>query len=339
MTASRANFASGLVACLLLGACDYLPRVEFASGQPQPLTSFVEARPQAVPVAEPIEAVPLSPVPVTPSFNQLRPATAAAAEKPKSLEAVFKAGLDQGAAGSSVLATTYYDYQEGAIYPVRVKSGGLTTLQFKPGETIEDAHMGKAVGWAEPAISHIGPEDGGRELMVLKFAGTPETDVTTDLLVMTDQRLYAIQLTGTPKTNAHAVVAWNYPFEDLKARLNRRSTAEAAAKEKIPLQSGVDPSQLNYSYDITSPDGKTPRWKPTMVFDDGKKTWIGFPPDLGRIEAPALFTLDRNNEIAVVNYRRQGAYYVVDHLIDAAELRMGKEPQEVVRIVRKDRAQ
>ena len=40
----------------------------------------------------------------------------------------------------------------------------------------------------------------------------------------------------------------------------------------------------------------------------------------------------------LVNYRYQGGYYVVDRLIDVAELRIGETPQTIVRITRvKDR--
>ena len=42
------------------------------------------------------------------------------------------------------------------------------------------------------------------------------------------------------------------------------------------------------------------------------------------------------NEPALVNYRVQGNYYVVDRLFAAAELRLGSDPQRIVRIVRTD---
>lgn len=36
----------------------------------------------------------------------------------------------------------------------------------------------------------------------------------------------------------------------------------------------------------------------------------------------------------LVNYRLRGNYYIVDRLFAAAELRMGEDPQQVVRITR-----
>jgi type IV secretion system protein VirB9 len=50
-------------------------------------------------------------------------------------------------------------------------------------------------------------------------------------------------------------------------------------------------------------------------------------------EAPALFVL-RNKETQLVNYRVKNDFYVVDRLIDSAELRVGQQDQEIVRISR-----
>jgi type IV secretion system protein VirB9 len=50
-------------------------------------------------------------------------------------------------------------------------------------------------------------------------------------------------------------------------------------------------------------------------------------------EAPALFVL-RDSQTQLVNYRIKGDTYVIDRLIDAAELRVGEKGQEIVRIAR-----
>jgi len=43
---------------------------------------------------------------------------------------------------------------------------------------------------------------------------------------------------------------------------------------------------------------------------------------------------DGGNEL--VNYRTRGNYYIVDRLFSAAELRLGSDPQQIVRITRTD---
>jgi type IV secretion system protein VirB9 len=75
-------------------------------------------------------------------------------------------------------------------------------------------------------------------------------------------------------------------------------------------------------------------WTPAQVFDDGRKTFIRFPAAMLDREAPALFVVSSTNETQLVNYRVKNDYYVVDRLIEQAELRVGQKDQEIVRISR-----
>ncbi|GLQ21313.1 hypothetical protein GCM10007854_22680 [Algimonas porphyrae] len=54
----------------------------------------------------------------------------------------------------------------------------------------------------------------------------------------------------------------------------------------------------------------------------------------GRPEAPPLFVIGHDGNSQFVNYRIKGAYHVVDRLFGAAELRLGEEDQQIVRINR-----
>jgi len=104
--------------------------------------------------------------------------------------------------------------------------------------------------------------------------------------------------------------------------------ASAAAR---PVSAGVDVAQLNFGYRIS---GDKPDWRPLRAFDDGRQTWIEFPPSIGQGEAPPLFVLGEDGEAALVNYRVAGRYYVVDRLFAAAELRLGGKKQKIVRVTR-----
>jgi type IV secretion system protein VirB9 len=72
------------------------------------------------------------------------------------------------------------------------------------------------------------------------------------------------------------------------------------------------------------------------AFDDGAKVYIQFPDSLRQSEAPPLFVVGAGGDSQLVNYRLRGSYYVVDRLFAAAELRLGDQPQKVVRITRTD---
>ncbi|MDB5711676.1 MAG: P-type conjugative transfer protein TrbG, partial [Sphingomonas bacterium] len=77
-----------------------------------------------------------------------------------------------------------------------------------------------------------------------------------------------------------------------------------------------------------------PNWRPLRAFDDGRQTFIEFPPSLAVGEAPPLFVVGPKGDAQLVNYRVSGRFYVVDRLFDAAELRLGEKKQAIVRITR-----
>jgi type IV secretion system protein TrbG len=86
---------------------------------------------------------------------------------------------------------------------------------------------------------------------------------------------------------------------------------------------------LKFRYAISGDDAP---WKPVRAFDDGSKVYIEFPARIDQGEAPPLFI----GESELVNYRVRGNYYIVDRLFGAAELRLGQDPQQIVRISRID---
>lgn len=51
-------------------------------------------------------------------------------------------------------------------------------------------------------------------------------------------------------------------------------------------------------------------------------------------EAPPLFVVGPLGDSQLVNYRVSGNHYIVDRLFAAAELRLGENPQQIVRISR-----
>jgi len=103
----------------------------------------------------------------------------------------------------------------------------------------------------------------------------------------------------------------------------------------IALQEGeqLDVGRLNFRYAI---EGDTPAWRPLRAFDDGAKVFIEFPRGIRQGEMPPLFVLGPEGGAELVNYRARQNYYVVDRLFAAAELRLGGDHQQKVRIVRTD---
>jgi len=103
----------------------------------------------------------------------------------------------------------------------------------------------------------------------------------------------------------------------------------------IPVDAGPSLERLNFRYRI---EGRAP-WKPLRAFDDGSKVYIQFGDSLPKGEAPPLFVASSKGEPALVNYRVRNNTYVVDRLFAVAELRLGRNPQSIIRIIRNDAIQ
>jgi len=73
------------------------------------------------------------------------------------------------------------------------------------------------------------------------------------------------------------------------------------------------------------------------VFDDGRRTWIEFAPDVEAGDLPPLFTVTGEGA-EIVNYRTlqgpSGPRYMIDRIFDIAELRLGTRSATIVRIER-----
>jgi len=94
-----------------------------------------------------------------------------------------------------------------------------------------------------------------------------------------------------------------------------------------------EPTQRRFRYAI---EGDSPPWRPLTAYDDGRKVCIEFPQGIVQGEMPPLFVIGHDGKTEIVNYRAYGNVLIVDRLFAAAELRLGGEHQQKVRIVRTD---
>jgi type IV secretory pathway VirB9-like protein len=94
-----------------------------------------------------------------------------------------------------------------------------------------------------------------------------------------------------------------------------------------------DSSQRRYRYTL---EGDNPPWRPVGVYDDGRKVYIEFSPGIVQGEMPPLFVIGPDGNSEIVNYRTYRNVLIVDRLFAAAELRLGGDSQQKVRIIRSD---
>lgn len=219
-----------------------------------------------------------------------------------------------------VNATQLWPYSPEALYQVYASPERVTDLALEPGETLISVSAGDTVRWViGDTVSGTGAE--ARVHVLVKPV---RADLTTNLVIHTDRRSYHLELTATPDTWM-AAVAWRYPLDRLA--MLKAQTARAAAV--APVATGVALERLNFRYAIS---GDTPAWRPLRAFDDGEKVYIQFPE--GVSDLPPLFTVGPKDQVELVNYRSRAPYYLVDRLFETAELRLGAEGQQVVRIRR-----
>ena len=226
-------------------------------------------------------------------------------------------------------AMQVYPFTGGALYQVYTAVGQITDIALQPGEQLVGSGpvaAGDTVRWI------IGDTESGsgatKQIHIL--VKPTRADLTTNLVINTDQRTYHMELRSTERTYM-ASVSWQYPQDQLIAL--RRQNVEAQATQ--PVATGVDLANINFRYAV---EGDRAPWRPLRAYDDGRQVFIEFPRGIGQGEMPPLFIVGpEGNSSELVNYRVRGNYMIVDRLFAAAELRFGAgSSQKRVRIVRTD---
>jgi len=224
-------------------------------------------------------------------------------------------------------AVQVYPFSGGALFQVYAAPGHITDIALQDGEQLVGSGpvaAGDTVRWI------IGDTESGtgttRKVHILVKSTRPA--LVTNLVINTDRRTYLLELRSTEKTYM-ASVSWLYPEDQLIA-LRRQN---AAAATVAPVDTGIDVSKLSFRYRIS---GDSPSWRPLSAFDDGAKVYIEMPRGLAQGEAPPLFVISPEGDGQLVNYRVRQNYYIVDRLFAAAELRLGGDDQQIVRISRTD---
>lgn len=221
-----------------------------------------------------------------------------------------------------VNARQNYFWSDGAIYRAYTVPGMITDIVLQEGEGLVAVAAGDTARWV------IGDTTSGTgatkrtHVLVKPFS----TGLATNLVITTDRRTYHLQLTSKA-AGGMAALSWNYPLDDMLAM----KRAEEAAQAARPVAAGLDLDKMYFGYVFT---GDSPTWKPVRAFDDGRQTFIEFPPSIGVDEAPPLFLIGPDGGAELVNYRMQGRFYVVDRIFQTAELRLGTKKQTIVRITR-----
>jgi type IV secretion system protein VirB9 len=196
----------------------------------------------------------------------------------------------------------------------------VCNLALQPGEIVHDVEVGDSVRWKiSPSISG----SGGTRTTHLIVKPT-DAGLVTSLDIATDRRTYAIKLVST-RSDWMPLVAFNYP-DDMQRQWAAYHQAAAFGVAADTLPTGESVANLDFGFQLSGDD---PPWRPVRVYTDGAKTYIEFPRSISYSTAPALVALDNSGgwfsgyDPQMVNYRMAGDRYIVDQVLDRAELISG----------------
>ncbi len=218
-------------------------------------------------------------------------------------------------------AIQIYPWSEGALYQVYTSPGQITDIALEPGESLTGAGP---IAAGDTARWIIGDTESGsgvtRRVHVL--VKPTRADITTNLVITTDRRIYMLELRADANPYMPAV-AWAYP------------QLPASQAQGVPVTPVIPAAAArNYRYALS---GNNPPWRPTAVYDDGRRVYIEFPRGIVQGEMPPVFVIGAEGELQIVNSRIYQNILIVDRLFGAAELRLGSgDHQQTVRISRSD---
>lgn len=195
-------------------------------------------------------------------------------------------------------------------------------IELEPGEIILSRIAGDTERW------EISPAPAGADGRTLLIVVKPrECDITTNLVLATDRRLYDLTLDAPPckgrSTNPQQPYARHVRFYYPDETLERW----AKPPEPAPVRIATDVASLNFGYRVKK--DRRFAWAPAQVFDDGTRVYLKLPPEARHAEAPVLFELQADGSKVLVNYAVLGGdTYVTDRLFDRAVLVAGVDGKE-----------
>ena len=313
---------SALLLCALLASCasvDIEKRVKAdtkagrKAGGPPALIVPVEMPPPEVQVVE-VERPVYVPEPAPAAKTAPQPQGRAA------VEASNSAGILKPSEYSR--AAMVYDYSRDWVYEVYAQPLRVCDIRLEPGEkAAEPPFVSDSERWMLGA--GVSYENGAAVQHI--YVKPTEKGLEASLIINTDRRTYHLILKSFTDVFM-PMVRWRYPSAGMPENYALPSgdagagRAPDAADTGTDAGAGVDPRFLSFNYRVVYGLFNKPKWLPELVYDDGKKTYIAFPEGVLQGELPAVF----ENRSDIVNYRVARNIVIIDKLIEAVTVKMGK---------------
>ena len=229
------------------------------------------------------------------------------------------------------LKEVWYDPQ--AVVSVFVKRGVVTHILFDAGEAITDVGSGLGADCSKPDASWCVAAQPGSRNIFIKPKST--ASAPNNLAVVTDKRTHSFRLVVLANGDARAPV-YRLSVKAAAVRMATATAPQSAALAasaallvpEVPMPTAAEliagrltsaPEPVNSNYSIA--EGKdSDDILPTLVFDDGRFTYMRFPNNR---EVPAVFHVLPDGSETLVNVRMEGDLLVVDRVSRRLMLRAG----------------
>jgi type IV secretion system protein VirB9 len=191
------------------------------------------------------------------------------------------------------------DYAADQVFILEVAVGYQLTVELAPDEQIENVAVGDSSAWQVTANRR------GDRLFIKPL----QSGVTTNMTVITNSRLYAIDLVPLPGPSPEMAytVRFRYPEPGEDA---------AQAEAEAPVEG---------RYRVSGARGL----QPSRIGDDGRHTYIEWPADRA---IPAVYGIDAQGRETLVNGMMRDDVYVIDSVMPRLIFRIDRETARAVRV-------
>jgi type IV secretion system protein VirB9 len=195
-------------------------------------------------------------------------------------------------------------YVTGEVIELRATYGFEMTLEFDPGERLENIAIGDSAAW------QITPSKRGD----LLFIKPVKHHAPTDMTVITSLRRYDFNLRAEVPGGGRA------PIFGVRFEYPALAVHDAVVLKATPPTAPAPPPQpeavgVRYSYE------GSPALIPARVFDDGEFTYFKFSSNE---DYPAIYVIGLDGKESVVNFSVRQGYIVVDKIAPGFVLRQGR---------------
>lgn len=191
-------------------------------------------------------------------------------------------------------------------------------IELEAGELLMSLIAGDTERWL--ITEAFTGQNGDTPLVVVK---PTDWDLTTNLLISTDRRIYELTLDSPPARDGKSAqnpqglytrrIQFYYPDDMVRTVQQRQRMSEQAAAATVPVMNPeFSLENLNFGYRVLlDKDFPVPI---EQVFDDGAHTYIKLASSAQHDVSPVLFLLD-GGQRQILNYTIRGPYYITDRVI------------------------